>query len=316
MAGPDLQTRPDLPAPEGAVDALVAALADCVSAPLQPHPLALMDAAVAQAQARRFKLDLSFRLGRDGAAHARFSVNDKGEPEAFRGRIRSVLPPLGFSARAIEAFFALSPPGEVQTTLSLKWGAAGGRPLRVGLYYEELMALQRAPALIGAVLGLGAGVLPLAPPPGALPAAVCADLGPDGFVGARDYWLCEDGEGEARDLGLPGALQAFRHSLPLHSHNRCRRFLLARRAGARSGSKLLWVTEAQHPDSARAAWGTVQALLPSLELPDSAPMSALEMLRKRWPFVESDAYLYPDLVCLDVDGAGGVEALILYVSIK
>lgn len=275
-----------------------------------------MDLSVTCREARRFKVDVSFRLGLDGAPRARWSVNDKGEPEAFRARLREVLPAIGLSAEALERFLAIAPPGEVQTTLSVKWGPQGGRPERVGLYFEELMACPRAEDITRAVFDLVDPSANRSPIPGALPGAVSVDLSPQGFIGARDYLLCQDDALGPHPVPLTPAAQAFRESLPLHSHNHTRRFLVARRAGARRGSKLLWLTEAHHPSSAARAWDVVGRLRAQLGVPDSQPARAMDRLREAWPLDHEAAYPYPDLVCLNLDGDGAPEALILYVSLK
>ncbi|MCB9793575.1 MAG: hypothetical protein H6741_12705 [Alphaproteobacteria bacterium] len=317
MSGSDLPARPATPAPRAGLEALLEALSACTPAPLEPPPKSLLDLTVTAREARRFKIDVSFSLAKGGAPLARWSVNDKGEPEAFRARLRATLPALGLPAEALERFFAISPPGEVQTTLSVKWGPEGGLPERVGLYYEELMDCPRAEAITAAVFDLVDPSAKRSPIPGALPGAVSADLTPGGFIGARDYLLCQDdAEGLHPGLHLPPEAEAFRAALPLHSHNHTRRFLVARRAGAREGSKLLWLTEAHHPSSAERAWAVVDALRVRLELPDSLPARAMDQLRATWPLPLDEAYPYPDLVCLNLDGQGAPEALILYVSIK
>lgn len=275
----------------------------------------VVDWEVAAAEARRFKVDVSFVLG--PAAHRpRFSLNDKGEPVPFRRRLERTLPTLGVPSDSLSAFFDLSAPGEVQTTASFKW--EGERLDRIGLYYEELSRSARGPALIAEVFQRAIGIDPPAPPPGTLPVAVCADLRDGAFVAARDYHLATDRPDDPTPLDDSWAtIEPFRERLPFHEAHGTRRFLMARRAVARGGSsgrKLMWMTECHLPSTAAKAWATVDELIAELGF-DGPETKALADLRRSWPDGDS-LYLYPDLVSLNVDGDGQPEALLVYVSMK
>ena len=149
-----------LPTSTEAVRALLDATAACIEAPLHPAPVELLDLACAARHARRFKIDVSFALSLDGRPAARFSVNDKGEPGAFRARLLDRSGVLALPRERLEAFFALSPPGFVQTTVALKWAPGGGAPDTVSLYFEELALSPGGDRLVHAVLGPALGVTP------------------------------------------------------------------------------------------------------------------------------------------------------------
>ena len=80
---------------------------------------------------RAYKLDVSVSLRPDSAP--RVSVNDTGEPEAFRDRLRAHCGAMGLEPETLERFLRLCPVGLAQTTLSLKWESR----LRTTLYFEE-----------------------------------------------------------------------------------------------------------------------------------------------------------------------------------
>lgn len=311
----DVPVQPSPAVPVAAVERLLAACDDCGCAPRDRGALALLDLAVTAAQAARFKLDVSFQLGVDGRSHARWSVNDKGEEEALRQRCRRVLPGLGVAAPLLDRFFALSPAGVVQTTVSLKWEEEGGQPDRVGLYYEELSRAPTGPALMGAVLDVGLGPADWGLPTEGAPAAVSLDVRAGAVVGARTYhWHCDAAEPAA--VCLPGDLEGLRHGLPLHPRSGRRPFLLAERrvvGGGRAGAKLLWMTECHRPADAAWAWEQVDRLIALLSLPDSAPRTALELLRRQW---DQPCFLHPDLVGIDVDANGAATGLVVYVSLR
>lgn len=305
MSGsPDTPVRAPGPVPVDVVRDLLAALSACVPG---VHAAPLVDLDVAAAHLGRFKLDLSFALTRDGAPHARVSLNDKGEPGPFRDRLRAVLPGLGVPLAHLDTFFALSPPGRVQTTVSVKWAGEGGLPARVGLYYEELGA---HPELVPATLALAglADALPDLPP-----VAVCLDLAGGRFAAGRHYHLVVDRPGDEPAVALPGPLAALRPTLPFHPRSGRRPWLLARRVGATAGTKLLWMTECHRPEDATWAWGEVDRLRAALGLPDGSVARALDDLRATW---RHDAFLHPDLVSVDVDGDGEAQALVVYVSAR
>lgn len=289
MSGPS--ARPG-PVPGAAIDALLGALREAGG--WIPVLDALLDRAVAARAARRFKLDVSFALGADGA---RFSLNDKDEPGAFRARLRSVLP-----GEALERFLALSPAGAVQTTVGVK--AKDGVLQRVSLYFEELPSGPAGEALRRAVLALaGVDVAPGLPP-----VAVCLDLDAAGrVVAAKDYGLIE---------GEPAPFPEERDRFPAHPVTGNRRFLYARRfapGGAPAGSKLMWMSETHRPADVARAWAEVDRLAEGLP-PDRAAR-ALARLRAGWSFAPG-AFLHPDLLSVDRDAQGAVRAIVAYVSVR
>ncbi len=301
-----------------AVSALLAATERCIDAELSPAPHSLLDLAVTAEHARRFKIDVSFALSLDGSASARFSVNDKGEPEAFRARLLEHGEALGMSEERLRAFFALAEPGFVQTTAAFKWSHEGGRPQTVSLYYEELALTPGGERLVHEVFGPALGVRP---PPweGLVPVAVCLDHQAGAPIAGKDYWMLVDREGEPLTPlpGLPEALQAHRARFPFEPRRQTRRFLVVRRfdSSGLCGHKLMWVGEAQEARVAELAWDHVDALLAEHEPAPSPTLHALQQLRSGWAF-DADAWLYPDLVSLDVDVDGVPRRVLLYVSLK
>lgn len=290
-----------MPPAAQAIAALFSSLETAVSAPLVPSPAALVDMPAAVPVLRRFKLDVSFATH---VAGARFSLNDKGEAAPFRERLRRHAPALGLPSADLEHFFALSPPGEVQTTLGVKWGEDGGRPARVSLYFEELTRSPRGAALMDAVTE-AFGTSRAAAPPGLTPAAICVDWQGGTPCALKDYWLAVERTDEPL-VALPPVLEAFRRAFPLDEARGTRRYLLARRFGVDGelvGKKLLWQSEAHTSAAACRAWGLVPALPP-----------ALSRLASAWR--DDELFLYPDLVSLDVDAAGERQGLIVYVSVK
>ena len=307
-----------LPTSTEAVRALLDATAACIEAPLHPAPVELLDLACAARHARRFKIDVSFALSLDGRPAARFSVNDKGEPGAFRARLLDRSGVLALARERLEAFFALSPPGFVQTTVALKWAPGGGAPDTVSLYFEELALSPGGDRLVHAVLGPALGVTP--PPwPGLAPVAVCLDHRGGRPVGGKDYWMVVDREDEPLQPlpGLPPALRAHRARFPFEPRRRTRRFLVVRRFDRRGlvGHKLMWMGEAQEARVAEFAWRHVDALIAEHAPPPSPTAAALDRLRRTWAH-GGDAWLYPDLVSLDVDADGLPRRVLLYVSLK
>lgn len=256
-------------------DALVAV---CDASGLDWRPY--VDLAVAEREARRFKLDVSFALG--PSPSARLSINDKGEPAAFRARLPA------------HPFFALSPPGEVQTTVGLK-------PGRFTYYYEELAGHPRAAALHAGVFAL-AGVDARWE---GTPNAVAIDVDAAGRVlAAKDYTLVIEGPDDPTELP----------ELPIHPVNRTRRTMRARRfapGGRLLGTKTLWVSEVHRPEHVAPAWALVDRLVAQLAVDDTP----LRRLRAAWRWAP-DTFLYPDLVSVNRDAAGDPEALIVYVSAR
>lgn len=301
---PDTPVRPPGPVPVDVVRDLLAAVPACVPGASAD---ALVDVDATAAHLARFKLDVSFALRRDGATHARVSLNDKGEPEAFRERLRAVLPGLGVPRDLLEAFLALSPPGRVQTTVSVKWGDAGGLPARVGLYYEELGA---HPELVPATLALAglADALPDLPP-----VAVALDVAGGRFVAGRHYHLVVDTPDHEPAVDLPEPVARVRASLPWHPRSRRRPWLWARRVGPVAGTKLLWMTECHRPEDAAWAWGEVDRLRVELGVPEGPVARTLAALRAGWRHA---AFLHPDLVSVDAGDDGAPEALVVYVSAR
>ena len=205
--------------------------------------------------ARRFKFDVSVDLAARGVPRA--SINDTGEPEAFRDRLRRTGEIHAISNELLDEWFALCHPGDCQTTLSLKWGPSGARPQRTGLYYEELF---RHPSgrRLWADAFRWAGC-PLPEPLSEIDGAVCVDLAGDRIVGVKDYWI---GEGSLPDCA-PDSLNEFLAAVPVHPRTGERRFLFARRYepdGALAGYKLLWMTEATRPEYATVAWKALSEL--------------------------------------------------------
>lgn len=274
--------------PAGALDALLGALREAGG--WVPELDALLDRAVALREARRFKLDVSF-----APRGARFSLNDKGEPEAFRARLRAVLPGL-----VLERFLALSPPGAVQTTVGVK--ANAGQIERFSLYYEELPPGEEGERLRRAVLAL-AGVD--APAPGHPAVAACVDLDPRGAVlAAKDYALLE---------GEEGPFPEERARFPSHPITGNRRFLYARRfapGGVRTGTKLMWMSETHRPADVARAWAEVDRLRAGLP-----PNGALERLRAGWSFAP-EVFLHPDLLSVERDAEGRARGVLVYVSVR
>lgn len=305
------------PVSQRALRTLLESVAGSIAAPISPDPLSLVDLRVAADQARRFKVEVSFALALSGEPTARFSINDKGEPEAFRERLLRSSGALGVDRQRMEDFFALSPPGAVQTTVAVKWSAAGGRPERLSLYCEELCLSPEGPPLIEKVTRFGLGVG--APPPwnGLDPIAVCVDIEGDRVVGVKDYWMATEVT-DAPLVPLSPRLEQLRRELPISPSQKTRRYLLARRlgpGGERTGAKIMWMPEAQAPEASELAWSRFDALCRDLALPVTRTSESLAALRRAWPS-DADCHLDPDLVSLDVGPDDAVRRLVVYVSVK
>jgi len=302
-----------------AIQELLAALRACLPPPpatqaLRPDPATLLDLDCVQAQARRFKLDLSFELRADGQPRARFSVNDKGEPETFRTRLRGA--ELALPTAPLEGLLALAAPGHVQTTLGVKWGAAGGAPARVSVYLEELFGVPDAEQIRAGTFGL-LGLR--APPPmaGLLPVSVCLDFAAGQVVAVKDYFMATERPGDP-PVDLPPGLAAHRDRFPVHPVNGHRRYLVARRLdpdGRPTGSKLLWMSEVHRNETLSWAWAEVDRLRVELRLPPSPTAAALDALRTGWPHAP-DTFLHPDLVSLNAGPDGEPDALLIYTSLR
>jgi hypothetical protein len=299
------------PVPELALRDLVSAAARCVPEPLSPDPFDLLDMEVCVETARRFKVDVSFALRVDASASARFSVNDKGEPEAFRRRLLDHADALAIDRALLERFFAISPPGEAQTTVGVKWSDSGGAPERVSLYYEELPHAPRAANIMRHVAALAGTPLPepLAP---ARAGAICIDIQNSDIVALKDYWMVLE-RSDTPAIQLPPAAEQHRRAFPLDPKRGTRRYLLARRI-PNGGSKLLWMSESHEASAANRAWDLVDKIRQSMSIPTSLPAQTLDGLRAEWS--HDGLFLYPDLVSLDCDADGEVAALVLYVSLK
>ncbi|HJN74544.1 MAG TPA: hypothetical protein QGF58_11475 [Myxococcota bacterium] len=280
--GPD--HRPEHPVPREAIERVLASVPDT----------SFIDWDVASREARRFKFDVSFACG---DSEVRWSLNDKGEPSAFRERLETL------GLRVTAAFLALSPPGAVQTTASFKY--RNGRLDRIGLYFEELDDAE----LIDAVFAL-AGHQPPPRPEGWRPVAVCLDIRDDAIVAAKDYWMAEDRPGDFRQV--PEVLVDWRDRLPWNPFFENRRYLWGRRvtAGGRGGDKLMWMPESHRPETASLAWQGVDQIRLDLGLAANAHLSAL---RSGWDFED---YLHPDLVCVDFGEDAKPARLLVYTSVR
>ena len=270
----------------------------------QPLPWReLVDFDVACREARRFKLDASFALDRGGRAVGRFSVNDKGEPVAFRERLLRFAP-------VLERQLGVSPPGEVQTTLAVKSNGV------TTLYFEELAACPRAEELRQQTFALaGAAAPPL--PEGAAPVAVCLDWVGAEIAAAKTYAMVTERAGET-PRALPREAAAYRELFEPHPVHGTRRYLLATRhapGGAPRGSKLLWMSEVHRPVDVGWAWAAVARARARVAAPASAVSRALDGLVSGWSHAP-DTLLYPDLVSLDLDAAGRATGLVVYVSVR
>lgn len=312
------QDEPDrtraTPVSSAALDTLLGAVAAVI--PGDVPGLGLVDRAVAAQHARRFKLDVSFALPlRTGVSSGiRFSVNDKGEPDAFRARLAGILPELGVPPERLAALLAVAAPGRVQTTAAVKFRPGSARPDRVTVYLEELHRDPDAEDLAsGFFRAAGLDGAP-APIPGTRRAAVSADLAGGEVVGVRDYGMVETDDAS---VALPGPLSRWRDALPRHAFHGTRRFLVARRfdlAGRPAGDKLLWMLESHRPEAAAAAWRAVDERTADV-VPGDPVATALALLRASWTHAPG-CFLHPDLVSLDVDRQGRADLLLVYVSVR
>lgn len=251
---------------------------------------------------RQFKLDVSLSL-RAGSA-PRASVNDSGEPEAFRQRLLSRPERLGLTPTTLQHFLALCPPGAAQTTLSLKWE----QPLRTTLYFEELPRHPDPEALCSALFA----TYGVPCPPSKRPLmAIAVDFVQDTPATLKVYRHI-DLQREPEAAPGPAAL------LTRHPHTGEKRAMLAHRFdldGRLRGDKVLWVTEANTPALAAQAWRSAARLAKRLSLHRSPNWQLAKQLVERWP-QGLGCVPYPDLISFNRDAGGAIEDLILYVSLK
>ncbi|MEZ4226381.1 MAG: hypothetical protein R3B13_35880 [Polyangiaceae bacterium] len=271
-----------------------------------------VDASVQARTAGAFKLDVSFAF--DGRRHARFSINDKLEPEAFRERLASNRAHLGSSREVLDEFFGLAQPGEVQTTLGLKYLANSATPDRVSLYYEELGQSARGIELRAHTFArFGLRAPDLEPDFGAN--AVCIDFRGGQMLGAKCYDVTvERHDTPARTL--PSGLADFRDRLPFHPDTGTRRYMLARRfdhAGAWVGSKLLFMTEVHAAAHAARSFALVEQLLAGAPVHPEVQRAYESLARAP---AESGRYFFPDLVGRDVTPEGRVVSHVVHVSVR
>jgi hypothetical protein len=300
------------PVPAAAIDDLLAAACACIDQPLPWR--ALVDRDAIARTARAFKLDVSFALAVDGAASARFSINDKGEPERFRERLLAASELLGVPRWGLDAQLALSPPGEVQTTLGVKWGPQGGDPERVSVYFEELYRSPRGLPIREAAFAMASVPVPDVPP-GLDLVSVCLDWSGGALLAVKDYWMITERDG-GPSTALPGTLDAYRAPFRPHPVNHTRRFLVASRhavGGRATGAKLLWMSEVHRNETLDWAWREVDRL--KADLPPSGVARTLDDLRANWRHAPG-TFLYPDLVSLNVGADGATEGVLVYVSVR
>ncbi len=269
----------------------------------------LVEPATLQAHARSFKMDVSVDLS--DLQRIRWSLNDTGEPEAFRARLRALWSELADPAW-LERFLAISPPGGAQTTASFKWEADGSGPSRLGLYFEELHLDPQAARIHGQVARLAMGSVP---GPLQLPlAAVCMDLRAGEPAGFKDYWLALD--------HLPAEagphLQALWSRLPTHPRTGERRGLYVRRfdrRGRAAGERLLWVTECTRTEDIPRTWACLDDLGGTHWGKRLHGWPELRRWIEGWP-TDPGTFLYPDLVAFNVDPGGEPAGVQVYLSLK
>jgi ferredoxin len=297
--------------PRAAIEDLLASIDDCAGR--ETGAARLVDIDVAARTAGRFKLDVSFAF--TSARHARFSVNDKGEPEAFRERLLGAATAFHLDPARLRTQLAIAAPGVVQTTVGVKWRAEQAIPERVSLYFEELTRSADHPRIRSEVFGLlGVPAPPI--PAGALPIAVCIDYSEDRLVAVKSYDAVADPNG-GRASDVTEDLRAVRDALPFHPARGTRRYMLATRwapGGVLTGRKLLWMTELHRASLLPWAWAEVDRVRESVARDvDPAAGAALDRLRASWAHAP-DAFLFPDLVAFNV--GGGDDALIVHVSTR
>ena len=251
-----------------------------------------------------FKLDVSVSLRED--AVPRFSINDTGEPNAFRQRMHAQIEHIGISPNTLLSFFDLCPPGMAQTTLSLKWE----HPLRCTLYFEELTEHESPMNLREQWYQHFYG--PLHPPASDKPlVALGADFIRDQLVATKEYVLS--------DLNQPSDQhRTLAQLIPSHPSSKQKRVLLAQRYDAHGrdiGEKILWVTEGNTPYLAAKTWKDVSRIVRSLSLHKTRNWRMLVEWIRDWRWGPA-CVPYPDLVCFNRQPNGMIEDLILYVPLK
>lgn len=269
----------------------------------------LIEPATAASVMRRFKLDVSVDLSPD--ATPRMSINDTGEPELFRRRLRSAAPQLGLDPTWLEELLSISAPGDGQTTLGIKWLAQG---LRSTIYFEELPEHSDPVGCRAAMHSFFGLAGQPADGPGVL-GAVGVDVVAGAPVALKEYRMAELGVDQ---LELGSALQAFADGVPSHPRTgRCRAIVAQRvdRGGGLLGRKLIWMTEARSADEATATWPLATSLVRACGAPIGPNLERVLRLVEDWPWSAS-CFPYPDLVSFDVDPSGAPRRAILYVSIR
>ena len=311
MARPRGPDERDGPVPDSAIQRLLASVDECAGR--ETGVAEWIDIAVASRAARRFKLDVSFDFG--ARRQARFSVNDKDEPEAFRERLLARLPSFGLARGVVREFFAIASPGRVQTTFGLKWGVEGTRD-RVSLYFEELAGDPESEQIRRDVFRLADVRVPPVPT-GARPVSVCIDYVDGVPLAVKSYDVFTDRPGDVNPH-VPDSVRGAVEALSLHPVNGTRRYMVASRhapGGVELGHKLLWMSEVHRPQLANWAWDRVDAWRAEWgHHGPAAVTAAFDRLRRDWSFGDA-AFLYPDLVGLNV-GASATPELVVYVSIR
>ena len=284
--------------PESAVERLLSLL------PAQGVSLdsyrALIDVSRCAQFMREFKLDVSVSLREQGAP--RFSVNDTGEPGDFRKRLYSHHEQIGLSSSELDRFLGLCPPGEAQTTLSLKWEDR----LRTTLYFEELARHFDPAELRRSICDEFLGRTP--PAQGANLMALAVDYHGGNPISFKEYVHVDLAE-------QPELAPTVAPLLMAHPRTSEKRAMIAQRydlAGSLLGDKILWVTEANSPQLAANAWRHVAGMVKKLSFDEGPGWGLVRQWVEDWPYGPS-VVPYPDLVCVNRRSDGQVEDLILYL---
>ncbi|HMR05901.1 MAG TPA: hypothetical protein PKA88_08985 [Polyangiaceae bacterium] len=279
---------------------------------------AFVDPTCLAAHSHRFKADVSFLFG--VGRRARFSVNDKGEAARFREHLEQNLSQLDLDPDQAAAFFAVAPPGEVQTTLGLKYRGGEAKPERVSLYFEELANSPRGAAIRSATCALLGQPAP-ALAPGFQPNAVCVDYCGGRAVAVKCYDVTlqhRDTHSSASEAALPGSLQRIARGLPWHPETSSRRFMLAGRIGAGGrllGKKLLFMTEAHGAAHAEQAFAFADTLIAQAPEKNEAVSTAYAQLRGTGPDATGH-FFYPDLIGVNLNAEDGLESVVVHVSVR
>jgi len=305
--------RPDLrdgEVPQDALDALWSWVAR--HPPALQHLRAAIPTDVARRHARTFKSDISLDL-----AHlddVRWSVNDQGEPLAFRLRVVPQLQALGVPTSLLAPFFAAGEMGQHQTTLAMKWegdGPRGPSPDRIGLYYDGLFHAREAEAIRRVVAGLADGPIPPRLPGPMLGAAI--DLVGDRVTGFKDYFV----QGDVPVAEMAPALQDVFHRVPPDPRNSHRMRVYARRfrQGDPAGQRLGWL-----PENVRAEHhGLMMDHIEALVTPWGEAAAAWPEVRawiEAWDTEALGCFVMPGAVAFNVDAAGRPRSVQLYLSVR